>query len=109
MINEDEFNDLEEISFWDLSQLDLRTIDENIVYSIFEDNFPQFTITRLGDNLLIRIEEHIYTKYWFHKYHASVFAEAMIKAIKRLSIEGVPFTDEELDEDDEVHIFVRWD
>ena len=35
------------------------------------------------------IEEHIYTKYWFHKYHASVFAEAMIKAVKRLATEGV--------------------
>ena len=32
----------------------------------------------------------------------------MIKAIKRLTIEGIPFSDEEIDEEDEVHIFVRW-
>lgn len=108
MINEEEFHDLEEISFSDLSKLDLMKIDENIVYNIFEDNFPQCTITRLCDKLLIRIEEHIYTKYWVHKYHATVFAEAMIKAIKRLRLEGIPFTDEELDKDDEVHLFVRW-
>lgn len=103
--NEDDFED---ISFSELSSLDLMTIGENITYNIFEGNFPQCTITRLGDKLLVRIKEHIYTKYWFHKYHASVFSEAMIKAIKRLRLEGVPFTDEELDQDDEVHIFVRW-
>ncbi|EXY88706.1 hypothetical protein M125_4653, partial [Bacteroides fragilis str. 3998T(B)3] len=39
----------------------------------------------------ITLEEHIYTKYWFHKYHASVFAEAMIKAVKRLATEGFPY------------------
>lgn len=106
--SEEDFDDLEDISFSELSELDLKTIDENVSYNIFEDNFPQCTITRLGDKLLIRIEEHIYTKYWFHKYHASVFATAMMKAIKRLRLEGVPFSDEDLDEDDEVHIFVRW-
>ena len=106
--NEEDFDDLEEISFSELSKLDLTAIDENVSYNIFEDHFPQCIITRLGDNLLIRIEEHIYTKYWFHKYHASVFSEAMIKAIKRLKLEGIPFTDEELDDEDEVHIFVRW-
>jgi hypothetical protein len=108
MENEDIFEDYEEISFSEFCKLDFTTLDENISYSIFEDNFPQCSITRLGDKLAIRLEEHIYTKYWFHKYHASVFAEAMIKAIKRLRLEGVPFIDEELDEDDEVHIFVRW-
>ncbi len=105
---EDTYEDFEEISFSDFSTLDFMTLDENISYNIFEDNFPQCSISRLGDRLHIRIEEHIYTKYWFHKYHASVFAEAMIKAIKRLNLEGIPFSDEELDEEDEVHIFVRW-
>lgn len=106
--NEEDFDDLKDISLSELSWLDLTTIDENVSYNIFDDNFPQCTITRLGDKLRIRIEEYIYTKYWFHKYHASVFANAMMKAIKRLQLEGVPFSDEELDEDDEVHIFVRW-
>lgn len=105
---DDNVDDFEDLSFSELSSLDLTAIDENISYNIFEDNFPQCSITRFSDKLRIRIEEHIYTKYWFHKYHASVFAEAMIKAIKRLGLEGIPFTNEELDEDDEVHIFVRW-
>jgi len=106
--DEEEFEDFEEISFSELSNRDLTTLDENVSYNIFENNFPQCSITRLGDSLLIRIEEHIYTKYWFHKYHASVFATAMMKAIMRLKLEGIPFSDEELDEEDEVHIFVRW-
>lgn len=106
--NQEAFDDLDDINFSELSKFDLTKLDENVSYNIFEDNFPQCTITRLDDKLLIRIEEHIYTKYWFHKYHASVFATAMMKAIKRLQLEGIPFSDEELDEEDEVHIFVRW-
>lgn len=106
--SEDSFDDFWGISFTELSKLDLATLEENTYIRIFENNFPQCSITRLGDKLLIRIEEAIYTKYWFHKYHASVFADAMIKAIKRLRIEGVPFTDEEIDTEDEVNIFVTW-
>lgn len=108
IVNDDEFDAFEEINYSELSELDLTAIDENIIYKIFEDDFPPCEINRKGYSLIIRIEEHIYTKYWFHKYHASVFAEAMIKAIKRLRIEGIPFTDEELEEDDDVHLFVRW-
>jgi hypothetical protein len=106
--DENDFDNFEEISFSELSKLDLTKLDENVTYQVFESDFPSCSISRLDDKLLIRIEEHIYTKYWFHKYHASVFAEAMIKAIKRLKFEGIPFTNEELDEEDEVHIFVRW-
>jgi len=108
MTEEEYFEDFEEISLSELSELDLTNLPENVSLQIFENNFPQCYLTRVGNKLNVRIEEHIYTKYWFHKYHASVFANAMIKAIKRLSIEGIPFSDSELDEDDEVHIFVRW-
>ena len=108
MTEEDYFENFEEISLSELSELDLTNLPENVTFQIFENYFPQCSLTRVGNKLNIRIEEHIYTKYWFHKYHASVFANAMIKAIKRLRIEGIPFSDEELDEEDEVHIFVRW-
>jgi hypothetical protein len=108
-INDEEYiDDFEEISFSEFGNMNFENLDENITYQIFENNFPSCSITRLRDKLLVRIEEHIYTKYWFHKYHASVFSEAMIKAIKRLRIEGVPFSDDELENEDEVHIFVRW-
>ncbi len=56
----------------------------------------------------IQIEEHIYTKYWIHKFHATVFAEAMIKAVKRLTVEGLPFSDAEIESDDDIHLFIRW-
>ena len=105
---EDDYNEFKEISFSELNNLDLRKIDEKISYHIFEDNFPVCYISRVADKLIIRIEEHIYTKFWFHKYHAAVFAEAMIKAIKRLKIEGIPFSCEEFDNEDEVHLFIRW-
>ena len=105
---EDNWDNYQEISLTDLCKIDLTTLNEKIFYHILEDNFPECYINRKGDRLNIIVEEHIYTKYWFHKYHASVFAEAMIKAIKRLRIDGVPFSDEELDNEDEVHIFVRW-
>ena len=106
--NEENLDNYEEISFAELSGLDLTTLPEGVSYHIFENNFPDCSISRNGDKLDIRLEEHIYTKYWFHKYHAAVFADAMIKAIKRLKIEGVPFSDEEFDNEDEVHLFIRW-
>jgi hypothetical protein len=95
----------------DLSELDgtvFNDMPENFSIHLLADNFPECYITRKGDVLKIQIEEHIYTKYWFHKFHASVFADAMIKAIKRLTAEGMTFSDEELEEDDDVHLFVRW-
>lgn len=106
--DQDGFNDYEEISFEELKGFDLTSLPEGVSYHVFENNFPDCSISRNGDKLEIRIEEHVYTKYWFHKYHAAVFADAMIKAIKRLRIEGVPFSEEELDNEDEVHLFIRW-
>jgi len=99
---------VEEISFSELSEYNFTVLPENTTYHIFESNFPVCYVSRENDKLLIQIEEHIYTKYWFHKYHASVFADAMLKAIKRLTIEGFPFSNEELDNEDDVHVFVRW-
>lgn len=105
---DEEFDDYEEISFSELIKLDLTRLSEAITFHLFENNLPVCYISRIGDELKIVIEEHIYTKFWFHKYHAAVFADAMIKAIKRLKDEGVPFSEEELDDEDEVHLFVRW-
>ncbi len=104
----EEFEDFVEIGLDELLKSDLKTLDERVTFQIFENNFPVCYISRVEENIEIRIEEHIYTKYWFHKYHATVFAEAMMKAIKRLRIEGVPFEQEELENEDDVHLFVRW-
>ena len=98
----------EECNLYDLFSIGLSNLEENISYHVFEDNFPECCVLRRKNNLIIKLEEHIYTKYWYHKYHANVFAKAMMKAIKRLRTEGVIFFQEELDEEDDVHIFIRW-
>ena len=95
----------------DLSEMEgtnFTLLPENLTLHVLDNYFPECLISRRGNILEITIEEHIYTKYWFHKYHASVFAEAMVKAIKRLSIEGLPFSNIEIEDEDDVHIFIRW-
>ena len=96
------------LSLKELLTINLTKMPEQESLQILDNNFPCCYIIRIGDSLEITLEEHIYTKYWFHKYHASVFAEAMIKAVKRLATEGFPYFSEELDNDDDVHLFVRW-
>jgi hypothetical protein len=72
-----------------------------------DNYFPTTKIWRVGDCLICEIEEHLYTKYWEHKFSAYAFAEAMERAVLRLTNEGHPFAQPSRDDDD-VHIFVRW-
>ena len=67
---------------------DLTTLPEGIALSIFESDFPETLLWREGDVIVCKITEHIYTKYWWHKYHARVFAEAMERAVRRLQHQG---------------------
>jgi hypothetical protein len=97
-----------EVSLAELRRMNLAKLRRDEVLSIFESDFPETTIWREGDSLVIEITEHIYTKFWWHKYHAMVFAEAMTRATKRLATEGNPFSLAEIENDDEPHIFVRW-
>lgn len=108
-MEDEEYFDYEECCLSDLFSIGLNNLEETVSYHIFDDNFPVCYISCVNDNnIRVQIEEHIYTKYWFHKYHAIVFAEAMMKAIKRLRAEGIVLIDEEIDNEDEVHIFIRW-
>jgi hypothetical protein len=75
---------------------------------VADNYFPDAQIWRDGKVLIVEITEHIYTKYWEHKWHGRVFADAMLRAIKRFIAEGHPFSQGELDNDDEPHIFIRW-
>lgn len=61
----------------------------------------------LSDSIVCEIQEHLYTKYWEHKFSAYAFAEAMERAVRRLAHEAHPFADPSRDDQD-VHIFVRW-
>ena len=90
-----------------LKRLDLENMPEDVHVSVFDDYFPETTIWREGELLVCEIQEHLYTKYWEHKFSAYAFAEAMERAVRRLAHEGHPFADPSRDDED-VHIFVRW-
>jgi len=98
----------DEVSLTELRKMNLGQLKPGEVLSIFESDFPEAAIWREGDSLIVEITEHIYTKYWWHKYHALVFAEAMKRATKRLILEGNPFSVAEIENADEPHIFIRW-
>jgi hypothetical protein len=97
----------EPIRIAELQQLNLKDMPEEIRIRIMDDYFPDTIIWRIGDRLVCEIEEHLYTKYWEHKFSAYAFAEAMERAVLRLAHEGHPFAEPTRDDDD-VHIFVRW-
>lgn len=81
---------------------------EGATVRVFDDYFPETAIWREGNQILAEMTEHIYTKYWEHKWHGRVYADAMIRAIKRFIAEGQPFTEGSIENDDDPHIFIRW-
>jgi hypothetical protein len=97
-----------EMSLHELGRLDLSHLKDGETLWIMESEFPETTIRRDGVALVAEITEHIYTKFWTHKYHAMVFAEAVVRAVKRLGVEGHPLADATIENDDEPHIFIRW-
>jgi len=99
--------DTDPIGIDELKRLNLATMPEDVIVRVMDNYFPETTIWREGDNLICEIQEHLYTKYWEHKFSAYAFAEAMERAVLRLGNEGHPFTAPSRDDED-VHIFVRW-
>ncbi len=99
--------DFDPIGIEELKRLNLREMPVDAAVSILDDYFPETTITCDRDALVCEIQEHLYTKYWEHKFSAYAFAEAMERAVRRLIHEGQPFSNPSRDDDD-VHIFVRW-
>lgn len=83
-------DDSEPINLAQLARLDVSRLPEDITISILDDYFPETSITRDGKSLICEISEHLYTKYWEHKFSAYAFAEAMERAVKRLTHEGHP-------------------
>ena len=96
------------IGIGELKSLTLRDMPEDVYVRVLDDYFPETTISRDGEFLVCRIEEHLYTKYWEHKFSAYAFAEAMESAVRRLAHEGHPLAKPTRDDED-VHIFVRWE
>ena len=101
------YDDGDPIRLEHLARLNLAEMPEDVAVSVMDDYFPETTITRDCEVLVCEIQEHLYTKYWEHKFSAYAFAEAMERAVKRLMHEGHPFSQPSCDTED-VHIFVRW-
>lgn len=106
--NEGDTDEPLEVDLATLRRKNLGGLSENLALHVLDDNFPECTIWREGLELVVKIEEHIYTKYWEHKFHGRVFADAMVRAVLRLGGEGHPMGHPEIDSDDDVHFFVRW-
>jgi hypothetical protein len=58
----------EPIRVEELQRLNFKDMPEDILISIMDDYFPDARIWRVGDCLICEIEEHLYTKYWEHKF-----------------------------------------
>jgi len=100
--------DSEPIGIEELKSLKFNNLPEDVLIRVMDSYFPDTAIRREGEFLICEIEEHLYTKYWEHKFSAYAFAEAMQRAVVRLAHEGHPFAKPTRDDDD-VHIFVRWE
>lgn len=97
-----------EVSAGDFDEGTLEALPEDASLHLIENGWPELYVTRKGSKVACEISEHIYTKYWWHKYHARVFCEAMVRAVRRLIAEGAPLEPAVLDDSDEVHLFVHW-
>jgi hypothetical protein len=106
----DEFrsDDGEPIGIEELKRLDLRQMPEDARVWVMDNYFPEASVRRDGKTLICEIQEHLYTKYWEHKFSAYAFAEAMERAARRLACEGHPIANPSR-HDEDVHIFVRWE
>jgi hypothetical protein len=103
----EQFRDGDPIGIEELKHLNLNEMPEDVFVPLLDDYFPETTLSRKGEFLDCEIEEHLYTKYWEHKFSAYAFAEAMERAVRRLAHEGHPFLDPSRDDED-VHIYVQW-
>jgi hypothetical protein len=105
----DEFRweDGDPIGIDELKRLNLPDMPEDVRVWVRDNYFPETTMWRKGEVLICEFQEHLYTKYWEHKFSAYAFAEAMERAARRLAHEGHPLANPSRDDED-VHIFVRW-
>lgn len=106
----DQFRDEDQgpIGISDLEGLPLADMPKDASVWVVDNYFPDTFISRAGDVLVCHIEEHIYTKFWQHKFSAYAFSSAMQRAVRRMAHEGHPFFNSTVDDED-VHVYVRWD
>lgn len=78
------------ISIAALKRLDLAGMPEGVQIGVLDNYFPDVTVWRDGGSIVCEIREHLYTKYWEHKFSAYAFAfvKAMEMAVRRLEYEA---------------------
>jgi hypothetical protein len=104
----DENGDTEPHSLSEIQHLDFSTMPTDVCLWLMDNDFPEVAITTSGSELLCEITEHIYSKFWWHKFSASAFSSAMRRAVIRLIDEGHPLSEPMIESDDDIHIFIRW-
>ncbi len=63
-------DDGEPIGLEELKRLDPEHLPEDIRVSVMDNYFPDTTIWREAQLLVCEIQEHLYTKYWEHRFSA---------------------------------------
>ena len=104
----DENGDIEPHSLTEIQHLDFTTMPTDVCLLIMDNDFPEVAITSSGSELLCEITEHIYSKFWWHKFSAGAFSIAMKRAVIRIIDEGHPLSEPTIESDDDVHIFIKW-
>lgn len=99
-----------EVEVDDLKGFNISSIPDGFFLSLFEENMIDFQGASLNDDGYAGtafIENQIYRKYWYHKFGASQYVNAMKKAIeiRKESDKDAEFLEIE---DDGAHIFLRY-
>lgn len=101
-------NSVDPCSILELASVDFSLMPTDASIWLMDDNFPDVIISSDGTMLTCQITEHIYSKFWRHKFSASAFSGAMMRAVRRLANEGHPLNSPTIESDDDIHIFIRW-
>ncbi|MBL7204810.1 MAG: hypothetical protein ISS63_10815 [Desulfobacteraceae bacterium] len=104
----DDNGESEPCSLPEIQHLDFSTMPTDVCLWLMGNDFPEVMITSSGAELHCEITEHIYSKFWWHKFSAGAFSSAMARAVTRLKEEGHPLSDPTIESDDDIHIFIRW-
>ena len=104
----EENGEAEPCSLSEIQHLDFSTMPMDVCLWLMDNDFPEVMITSSGAELHCEITEHIYSKFWWHKFSAGAFSSAMARAVTRLKEEGHPLSDPAVESDDDIHIFIRW-
>lgn len=100
-----------EVEVDNLKGFNISSIPDGFFLSLFEENIINFqgaSLSKDGYAGTAFIETHIYRKYWYHKFGASQYVNAMKRAIeiRKESDKDVEFFDIE---DDGAHIFLTYE